>query len=175
MSRARKKEIPFLDCPLDIETDLFFEFEDVLNYHSVKRPQRNTRESFNPPENIPPRITLGELVSVISNEWLEESQLSIELIYLDSSSIPIHSIINTDQVNALYNPVVGINIMSMSLAEHLIHGMTLIPTIKFMRSLSGHIILSLGILHIIPIQLEGTQVHLSFYIFDTWEFNLMIG
>jgi len=44
-----------------------------------------------------------------------------------------------------------------------------------MRSLSGHIIPSLGILHILPIQIEGTQVHLSFYIFDTWDFDLMIG
>ena len=65
--------------------------------------------------------------------------------------------------------------MSKSLVEHLIQDMTLIPTIKFMRSLSGHIIPSLGILHILPIQVEGTPVHLSFYIFDTWDFDLLIG
>ena len=63
----------------------------------------------------------------------------------------------------------------MSLAENLIQDMTLIPTIKFMRSLSEHIIPSLGILHIQPIQVEGTSVHLSFYIFDTWDFDLLIG
>ena len=44
-----------------------------------------------------------------------------------------------------------------------------------MRSLSGHIIPSVGILHILPIQVEGTLVHLSFYIFDRWDFNLLIG
>jgi len=65
--------------------------------------------------------------------------------------------------------------MSMSLIEHLIQDMTLIPIIKFMRSLSGHIIPSVGILHILPIQVEGTLVHLSFYIFDRWDFNLLIG
>jgi len=63
----------------------------------------------------------------------------------------------------------------MSIVERLIQNMTLIPTIKFMRSLSEHIIPSFGILHILPIQIEGTLVHLSFYIFDTWDFNLMIG
>ena len=49
-----KEEIMFPDFMLDIESDLFFEFGNVLNYHSMKRPQRNTIESFNPPENIPP-------------------------------------------------------------------------------------------------------------------------
>jgi len=141
----------------------------------MKRPQRNSRESFDPPEDIPPRRTSGELVLVISNEWLEESELSTNIIHLDTSSIPIHCIINIDQIKALYNPVVGKNIMSMSLAEHLIQDMTLILTIKFMRSLSRHIIPSLGILHILPIQVEGTLVHLSFYIFDIWDFDLLIG
>jgi len=146
-----QEEILFPDFMLDIEPDLFSEFGNVLSYHSMKGPQRNCRESFNPLEDIPSRRTSGELVSIISNEWLEESELSTEIICLDSSSIPIDCIINTDQINALYNPVVGINIISMSLAKHLIQGMTLIPTIKFMRSLSGHIIPSLGILHILPI------------------------
>jgi len=126
-------------------------------------------------KDIPSRRISGGLVSVISNKWLEELELSTEIICLDSSSIPIHCIINTDQINALYNPVVEINIMSMSLAEHLIQDMSLIPTIKFMRSLSGYIIPSLGILHILPIQVEGTLVDLSFYIFDTWDFDLLIG
>jgi len=53
MSRAKKEEISFLDFMLDIEPDLFSKFGNILNYHSVKRLQRNTRESFNPPENIP--------------------------------------------------------------------------------------------------------------------------
>jgi len=160
---------------LDIEPDLFSEFGNALNYHFVKRPWRNSRESFNHPKDISPNRTSGELVSVIINKWLEESELSTEIIRLDSSSIPIHCIINTDQIRALYNLVVGVNIMSMSFAKHLIQDMVLIPTIKFMRSLSGHIIPSSGILHILPIQVEGTPVHLSFYIFDTRDFDLLIG
>ena len=70
MSRARKEEILFLDFMLDIEPDLFSEFGNVLNYHSIKRPQRNSKESFNPPKDIPSGRTSRELVSIISNEWL---------------------------------------------------------------------------------------------------------
>jgi hypothetical protein len=59
-------------------------------------------------------------------------------------------------MDALYNLVVGINIMSVSLAQHLMRHMTLTPTTKLMKSLSAHIVPSSGILHIQPIQVEGT-------------------
>ena len=53
----------------------------------------------------------------------------------------------------------------MSLAEHLLQDMTLVPTIKFMRSLSRH-----------PNDSgRWNPVHLSFYIFNTWDFDLLIG
>jgi hypothetical protein len=65
--------------------------------------------------------------------------------------------------------------MSISLAQYLIRDMTLAPTLKFMRDLSRHIIPSLGILLILPLQVEDTLVHLSFYIFDTRDFDLLIG
>jgi len=57
--------------------------------------------------------------------------------------------------------------MYMSLAKYLLQDMTLTATVKFMRSLSGQIIPSSGILYVLPIQAEGTPVHLSFYIFNT--------
>jgi hypothetical protein len=94
---------------------------------------------------------------------------------LDSSSIPVRCIINTDEINVIYNLFVRINIMSMSLVEYLLQDMTLTTTMKFIRSLSRHIIPSLGILYILPIHIEGTPVHLSFYIFNTWDFDLLIG
>jgi hypothetical protein len=65
--------------------------------------------------------------------------------------------------------------MSASLAQKLLKHMPLTPTVKLMESLSGHIVPSLGILYVLPIQVEGTMVHLSFYIFDIWDFDLLIG
>jgi hypothetical protein len=106
---------------------------------------------LNPSKDISYRSTSAELVSVISSEWLEELELSSDVIRLDSPSLPIRCSIDSDLIDALYNPVVGINIMSVSLAPYLMKHMTLTPTTKLMKSLSGHIVPSLGILHIQPI------------------------
>jgi hypothetical protein len=60
---------------------------------------------------------------------------------------------------------VGVNIISASFAHDLLKHMPLIPTIKFLKSPLGHIVPSLGILYVLPIQVKGTMVHLSFFIF----------
>jgi hypothetical protein len=69
----------------------------------------------------------------------------------------------------------GVNIMSVLFAHELLKDMPLAPTTKLLKGLSGHILLSLGILYVLPIQVNGTKVHLSFYIFDIIEFDLLIG
>ena len=59
----------------------------------------------------------------------------------------------------------------MELLKH----MSLTLTTKLLKSLSGHILSSLGILYVLPIKVKGTMVHLSFYIYDIIEFDLLIG
>ena len=112
---------------------------------------------------------------MISNKWLEESKLSSDVIRLDSPSISIHCQIHKAPFNALYNPIVDVNIISASFAHDLLKYMPLTPTTKLLKSLLGHILPSLGILYVLYIQVKGTKVHLSFYIFDIIEFNLLIG
>ena len=97
------------------------------------------------------------------------------MIHLDSPSISFFCQINKAHFDALYNPVVGVNIMSASFAHDLLRYMPLIPTTKLLKSLSGHILLSFGILYVLPTQVKGTKVYLSFYIFDIMEFDLLIG
>ena len=118
---------------------------------------------------------MKELVSIISNDWLEESELSSYVIRLDSPSISIHCQINKALFDVLYNLVVGVNIMSASFSHDLLKHMPLTPTIKLLKGLSGHILPSLGTLYVLPIQIKGTKVHLSFYVFDIMEFDLLIG
>ena len=65
--------------------------------------------------------------------------------------------------------------MSTSFAHDLLKDMPLTPTTKLSKSLLGHIPPSLGILYILHIQVKGTMVHLSFYIFHILEFDLLIG
>ena len=111
-------------------------------------------------------------MSIITNEWLEELELSSDVIHLDSPSISIYCEINKAPFDALYNLVVGVNIMSASFAYDLLR---LTPITELLKSLSGHILPSLGILFVLPIQVKGTKVHLSFYIYDIMEFDLLIG
>jgi hypothetical protein len=111
----------------------------------------------------------------MSDEWLEESELSPKVIHLDSPSPIIFCQINKDSFDALYISVVGVNIMSSIFAYDLLKDMPLAPTTKLLKSLLGHIVPSLGILCALPILVNGTKVHLNFYIFDVMEFDLLIG
>jgi hypothetical protein len=78
---------------LDFEDELFTEFGNTSNYHVIMKPQKS-RESQNVNHLHPDDVeflkkTTKELVSVLSDEWIEESELSNEIIHLDYPSITI--------------------------------------------------------------------------------------
>jgi len=81
----------------------------------------------------------------MSSEWLEESELLSDLIRLDTPPITIRCAYDSDQFDALYNPVVGINIMSESLALKLFKNLVLTPTTKVIKESSGRLVPNLGI------------------------------
>jgi hypothetical protein len=74
-------------------------------------------------------------VSIISNEWLEELELSSNVIRLDTPSITIQCQIDRDHFKAFYNLVVGVNIMSASFAQNLLKHIPLTPTTKLLKTL----------------------------------------
>jgi len=106
---------------------------------------------------------------------LEESELSSEVICLDTPPIPLRCAYDSDQFDALYNPVVGNNIMSKAFAHKLFGKLILTPTTKFIKDSSGRLVPSLGMVNVLPFMVEGSMVHLNFYNFDTWDFDLLIG
>jgi len=167
----QKEEIPPPNFMLDIDPDLFTDFRNISKYFAIPKP----RSHSNYIHEIPSKSILRELVSIMSSEWLEESELSSEVICLDSPSIPIRCELNAYKFDALYNPLWGVNIMSKSLVHRLLGKVTLTPTTKLMKSLSGHLVPTLGILHVLHFMVEGAMVHLNFYIFDTWDFDLLRG
>ena len=71
---------------------------------------------------------------------IEESGLSSDVIHLDSPSISICCQISKAPFDALYNLVVGVNIMSTSFAHDLLKHMSLTPITKLLKCLSGHIL-----------------------------------
>ena len=70
---------------------------------------------------------LRELILVMSSEWLEELELSSHVIRLDTPPITIRCAYDSDQFDAPYNPVVGINIMSKAFALKLFKNLVLTP------------------------------------------------
>ena len=101
---------------------------------------------------------------IVSNEWLGESKLSLEVIHLDSPSTSIRCQIHKTSLNAFYNLVVGVNLMSKSFAHTLPGNMQLTPTTKLLKSFLGQILPSEGIFYLIPIKVDETKVYLSFYV-----------
>jgi hypothetical protein len=82
----------------------------------------------------------------MSGEWLEKSELFSDVVHLDSPSISIQCTINGTPFDALYNLVVGINIMALSFFHQFIKNKLLSPTMKLLKCASRQIIQSLGIL-----------------------------
>ena len=83
-SEPQKEENPPPDFMLDIESDLFADFGNISNYHSIDRPQNDHFSIC-----FPTAHQLRELISVMISEWLEESELSSDVIHLDTSPITI--------------------------------------------------------------------------------------
>jgi hypothetical protein len=66
-------------------------------------------------------------------------------------------------------------VVGVIFAHDLLKDMPLALTTKLLKSLSRHIVPSLEILCALSILVNGTKVHLNFYIFDVMEFDQLIG
>ena len=69
---------------LEFEDDFFDKYGDTSNYHTMRRPHKSRKSSYeeplDPSEEAFLKKTTKELVSIISNERLEESELSSNVI-----------------------------------------------------------------------------------------------
>jgi hypothetical protein len=119
-----EEETPISNFMLEFEDELFIEYGNTLNYHTIRKPQKPRKSSsiepLDPSKEAFLKKTTKELVSIISNEWLVASEISSKVIRLDSPSITIHCQINKAPFDALYNTIVGVNIMLASFAHDLL-------------------------------------------------------
>jgi hypothetical protein len=163
-----REETLILDFILEFKDELFDEYGNTLNYYIMRKPQEPRKSSsiepLDPSEEAFCKKSTKDVVSIMSDEWLEKSELSPEVIRLDSPFTTVYCQINKDSFDALYNPVLGVNIMSSIFAHDLLKDMPLAPTTKLLKSLLGHIVPSLGIVYALSILVNGTKVHLNFYI-----------
>ena len=78
-------------------------------------------------------------------------------------------------MNVLYNPIVGINLMSASFASTYLGDEPLTLTNKTLRIAPRSRLEGLGILHNISLYHNNVEIILDFHVFDTKDFDILIG
>jgi len=116
-----------------------------------------------------------ELITVMSSEWLKESEASSDAIRLLSCYATIRCLISKTPVDSLYDPAVGASVMSKNLALTLLGEELLVLTEKFLKLPSGELVKSCGLVQNVSIVINKIHVLLNFYIFDVEDIDLLIG
>jgi hypothetical protein len=141
----KEEKTPISDFMLEFEDELFDDYGNTSKYHMMKKPQEYKNPSFIDPfkKEFFKKAT-KELVFVLNNEWLEELEFSPKIIRLDSPSIIIRCQLDKAPFHTFYNLIVGANIMSALFAQDFLKNMSLAPTTKLLKSLSGRIVPKFG-------------------------------
>jgi hypothetical protein len=138
LPQKEEEEFPLPNFLFDIEDDLFTDFGNTLNYHLIKKPQQHrnfaTIDSTHSDKVDFLKKATKELISVLSDEWLEESEFLNKIIRINSLSITIQCQLDKYPFETLYNLVVGVNIMSATFAEYLFKDIPFAPTNKLLKS-----------------------------------------
>jgi len=175
---ANDKEITLnSEWMFEIEDDFCDDYGNTTFYRKIIQPQqfRNFNPNFSHPDDLKfLREIIRELIFILGDDWLIESEQSLEVIRFNSPSVAIKLQVDSYPFEALYNLVIGVNIMSYTFAKEFLRDIPLIPTNKLLKNCSRHIIPSLGVLSALPIIINDFRILLNFYIFDVWDFDVMI-
>ena len=133
----KEEDILPLENMFEFKDELFSNFGNTSNYYAIRKSSAPSAPNHHLPDPTEEKFlkkTMKELTMIVSNEWLGESKLSPEVIHLDSPSTSIRCQIRKTSFDAFYNPVVGVNLMSLP------RNIQLTPTTKLLRSLLGRIL-----------------------------------
>ena len=83
------------------------------------------------------RETIQELTELMSNEWLQEGGSSRNPIQLNSPSSSFRCHLRNQNMDALYSPTVGANLMSDEFALAFLGNQKLAPTDRQLKRPSG--------------------------------------
>jgi len=114
-------------------------------------------------------------MTVMSSEWLKESEASSDVIKLLSCFTTIRCLISRTPVDYLYDPAVGASIMSKNLASALLGKEPLVPSEKFLKIPSRELVESSGLAQNVSVVINKVHVLLNFYIIDVEDIDLLIG
>jgi hypothetical protein len=153
-----------LDLP-PVEDDLFKDFENTSNYSYQKRPPVPVTP-LDPLDKEILKEIIRELTTIMSSEWAEEVEHSSREIQIHTPSLPIQCRIYGTWVEALYNPIVGANLMSASFAHTYLGNERFSPTTKSFRNTPRSSLEGCRVLHNIMVQHNTYEATLDFHVFE---------
>jgi len=163
---ANETEItPNSEGMFQFEDDFFDDFGNTILYHKIiqRQQSRDLKLNFSHPDDLKfLREVIRELIFILGDDWLIESEKSLEVIHFNSPSVIVTLQVDSHPFEALYNLVVRVNIMSYTFAKEFLKDIPLIPTNKLLKNCSGHIIPSLGVLSALPIVINDFRMLLNF-------------
>jgi len=172
ISGPPKEDFQPSDLPF-FEDDLFKDFENTSKYSCQRKPQVATANDQLDEDFI--KHSINELSAIMSQEWTKETELSSDPLQINTPSSSIQCKIRRSWQEALYNPLVGANLMSKSFMLTHLGSEPLAPTEKTLRVAPRTELKSCGILHQTHVRLDNIRTSLDFYVFDIKSFDILIG
>jgi len=87
----------------------------------------------------------------------------------------VHCQIGGRDIEASYDPVIGLNLISTSFIARNLPYIPLYPTNQCLRDPDGNILESHGLAKTVSAIIDGVEAFLDFYVFETANFNVIIG
>jgi len=169
----REEVIHPLEYPLNIEMDLFADYGNVSKQPMQKRNHNAPKEQVSSRlEACYLKATAQGLMTVMSSEWLKESEASSDVIRLLSCFTTIRCLISRTPTDSLYDPAIGASVMSKNLASRLLGEEPLVPTKKFLKLPSRELVESCGLAQNVSVVINKVHVLLNFYIFDVEDIDV---
>ena len=159
-----EKEILPPEFPFNIEEDIFYDYGNTTLYHLQKRPPAPL-DPLGGLDKASFRETVKWVTAIMSNEWVQEGETSSEIIQFHAPSLTIPCSIEGTAVTALYNPTVGVNIISALFASDRLGERRVIPTTKSLRTGPRFTLRGIEIMHEVPVWHRETEIALDFHVF----------
>jgi len=169
-----KEEIQTPELHLKFEDDPFEGFENTSNYVCKRRPSVPVASTY-PIEAAFCRENVKKSMATMSSEWLREMKLSSKVLWISCPPSTLSCTIKGTQVDTLYSPTVGANIISSECAFRHLRDEPLVQTDKTFQTSFGEILEACGTLQNVSIRHEDVEIILDFHMFDVQDFDLLIG
>jgi hypothetical protein len=131
---------PSCDFVYEFYDELFADFGNTWNYRRVERPKgREKQETLVPTSEDRSEhfMLISNLSAIMSREWLDEAESSTDVIKLPTKMRHTRCELMGSKHDVGYEPSLGINIISSSLAKSLAAASSLSRSSKLLNVTSG--------------------------------------